>query len=1253
MNTILRTTKKQIRLMLAFIIVAALAAVLVATQKPTDVKAATGTPVIIAAAGDINSGSSGSTDAKATGNIIRAINPSKVLTLGDNAYPDGTDANFASFEQAWGTDIKAKTLPSPGNHDYHTSGGAGYYRYFSVPEYYATDLGNGWRAYSLNCEIACGAGSAQDNWLVNDLAANPNTHKIWYLHRALYTSGANHGPQTMAQNLWNRMDAAKADINLAGHDHIYERMRTGEISNWVVGTGGAGNYTCGTPISTSKICNVSHGILRLALYTDSYAFEYRTTTGQTLDSGSFPTRAGGCTVNCNPGDTTPPAVAITGPANGITTSADPVAVSANALDASGIKQVEFFVNGASKSVDTTAPYGFNWSTTGLTTGAYTVKAVATDNASPANTSQTTITVNFVASSGCTVQIPPTSLGTATISVNIPSTGNYHAWSRIKATDTTNNSYIMQVDTSCPILVGDSAIPANTWTWVDYKDGNTGAKNDISLTTGAHSIKLIGREANVGVDRVLFLSDTCVPTGNGDNCLTPAPGAPTVSLTYPTAGRVLQGTETLTATATAGTGTTIANVEFFNGFTSLGKDTSAPYSYAWNTTTEPNGTYTVSAKATDALGQQSTLSQAQITITNTDNIAPSQPGNLRTTSVTSGEVKLAWDASTDNKGVTGYNVYLNDGTAPFATVTGTTFDDTHVSPNTNYVYHVEAFDAAANKSTRALLGVTTPNATDPTPPSVPTNVTATNSGSVAVPAVTVNWTASTDNVAVKDYLVRRDNIVIATVTTTTYNDTAVANGKTYSYAIVARDAAGNSSAASTTATVTIPPVNPGDIIKPSVPSSVSAIAPSYSQVNVSWIPSTDNVDVTGYHIFRNDKTAPIGTVNVGPVVAGITPIRLTFGDATVTAGTTYTYKVSAFDAAANESDQSTGATVTVPKQDSNATFSDNFTNGSGLWSPVSGAWSVAATADAHANVYHQDADKDAWSTAGSSSWSDYAVEANVKPESFIAGTAPTQFAAIYGRWQDNSHWYYVVLRSNGVIELKKNVGGVYTVLTSKQTTVTPGTWYKLKLNMQGTSLKVVLNGQEVLTATDSSISTGKIAVGSYYAKASFDDVTVSQSNAPVMNVFKPEADSFVSSQYPKQNFGSRANIAIDGNPLQSGLIRFTVKGTSNRFVTKAILALNVTDSSYAGGKFYSVPSSWTETGVTWENAPKLSNGSQLITQLANVQSGKQVQVDVTRLIRGDGTYTIRIDSDNKDVVKYGSRESTVSSTLWVSSQFLSL
>jgi hypothetical protein len=90
----------------------------------------------------------------------------------------------------------------------------------------------------------------------------------------------------------------------------------------------------------------------------------------------------------------------------------------------------------------------------------------------------------------------------------------------------------------------------------------------------------------------------------------------------------------------------------------------------------------------------------------------------------------------------------------------------------------------------------------------------------------------------------------------------------------------------------------DTTPPSVPSGLSATAVSPSQINLSWTPSTDDVGVTGYTIFRN--TTQINTTSAS-----------SYSDTGLAAGTAYSYTVAAYDAAGNASSPSSSASATTP------------------------------------------------------------------------------------------------------------------------------------------------------------------------------------------------------------------------------------------------------------------------------------------------------------------------------------------------------
>jgi acid phosphatase type 7 len=256
---------------------------------------AAGDPVV-AAAGDI---CSTPTDCAPTATLLETIAPTRVLTLGDNAYEDGTLAQYSSYyDPNWGR-LKAITSPAPGNHEYHTAAGAGYFAYFgsqAAAPYYSFDLGS-WHLISLNGEVDHAAGSAQETWLENDLAAHPTRCTLAYWHEPRFSSGIEHGSDSSFDPFWRDLYAAKADVVLNGHDHEYERFApqnpTGGadpegIREWVVGTGGASHYSFGTPIANSEVRdNTSFGVLKLTLHSAGYDWQFVPIAGATFtDSGS-------------------------------------------------------------------------------------------------------------------------------------------------------------------------------------------------------------------------------------------------------------------------------------------------------------------------------------------------------------------------------------------------------------------------------------------------------------------------------------------------------------------------------------------------------------------------------------------------------------------------------------------------------------------------------------------------------------------------------------------------------------------------------------------------------------------------------------------------------------------------------------------------------------------------------------------------------------------------------------------------------
>jgi hypothetical protein len=261
-------------------------------------------PQIFIGAGDISSCSN--TADEATAEIIDTI-PGTVYLLGDDAYDNGTTAEFANcYDPTWGR-FKSRTKPSAGNHEYNTSGAAPYFAYFGPV---AGTPGQGWYSYNLgawhiivlNSNIILNTGGAQDLWLKADLAAHPNQCTLAYFHHPLYSStggtGSSGTTYSSSRMFMNDLYAGHADLVLAGHRHFYERLApmapdgssdpTNGTREIIVGSGGIGGGTVTNKFPLSQVANGdTRGVLKLYLYDDSYAWKFIPIAGKTFtDTGS-------------------------------------------------------------------------------------------------------------------------------------------------------------------------------------------------------------------------------------------------------------------------------------------------------------------------------------------------------------------------------------------------------------------------------------------------------------------------------------------------------------------------------------------------------------------------------------------------------------------------------------------------------------------------------------------------------------------------------------------------------------------------------------------------------------------------------------------------------------------------------------------------------------------------------------------------------------------------------------------------------
>jgi chitodextrinase len=224
-------------------------------------------------------------------------------------------------------------------------------------------------------------------------------------------------------------------------------------------------------------------------------------------------------------------------------------------------------------------------------------------------------------------------------------------------------------------------------------------NTSSLSLGSHTLQAKATDASGNVGTSSTVTVTVADQ-------TP----PTVSVTAPASGSQLNGTVSFTASASDNSGGTGVNkVEFYVDGTLKSSDTSSPYSYSWDTTTASNGSHGISVKAYDNASPANVATSSTVNVT-VDNSAPSAPGSFRTTGNTQTSIALAWNASSDNNGVTGYRLSRNGSTVANLSGSTLTYNDTNRAAGTSYDYTVVALDAAGNVSSAATLTASTKSAT---------------------------------------------------------------------------------------------------------------------------------------------------------------------------------------------------------------------------------------------------------------------------------------------------------------------------------------------------------------------------------------------------------------------------------------------------------------------------------------------------------------------------------------------------------------
>lgn len=270
----------------------------------------------------------------------------------------------------------------------------------------------------------------------------------------------------------------------------------------------------------------------------------------------------------------------------------------------------------------------------------------------------------------------------------------------------------------------------------------------------------------------------------------------------------------------------------------------------------------------------------------------------------------------------------------------------------------------------------------------------------------------------------------------------------------------------------------DTTAPSVPTGLSYSNLTDTTVDLDWNASTDNVAVAGYKIYTNGSN-PVSLPGTSVTIAQLSP------------STGYSFTVSAFDGAGNESSQSSAVNVTTDDPAA-VVISEDFASSAANFTAVSGGtWSVSGGR----YVLSSPVQSGTEGTMGNISVHDTRMSDNYELNAVmrITGTGSSwNDAAILFDYQDASNYYYVSLNESNDGNTKgifKVVSGSPTQLADITISVTSDTDYPITIVRNGASIVAEVNSSQVATASDSTFAGGKVGFGSYNDGAQFDNLVV--------------------------------------------------------------------------------------------------------------------------------------------------------------------
>ena len=546
-----------------------------------------------------------------------------------------------------------------------------------------------------------------------------------------------------------------------------------------------------TPIATLGSSATSYTDSNPPAGNDTYSVQaYVATSGQQATpsvTSNSPMAGASVTVPINPP---------TGLVATYNSSSQSVALSWTDSTSNGVSGYYVYVNGGSTPIATLGSAATSYTDSNPPAGNDTYSVAAYDSSGTSSSATTSVTVTPLAPTGVTAAVGANNQSVVVSWTDSASTGvtGYNIYQGATLLDTTNATAISYTD---------SAPPVGSDTYSVQAVAGSVTSNGVSTTV---------------------IVPVSAPSG--------------VSASYSSATNSV----TVNWTAPTSTGFTGYYVYLNGGSTPVGTVAAGTTSYV--DSNPPVGSDTYSVATYDSSNTSSATAASAVTV---PVLPPTSPSALFSTST--GDVTVTWTASTSN-GVSGYNVYVNGGSTPIATLGSSVTSYTDAAPpygNDTYSVVAAAGSSVSTPATMTAVSVSV------LPPS---NVQAAYSSGTG--KVTVTWTASPSasatGISGYNIYLNGGSTPVGTVgpTTTSWTDPPPSGSDTYSVAAYSGSGTSSTSSTATSANTITVPVQP--------PTGVSAaFSTSTGDVTVTWTDSTSS-SVTNYNIYLNGGSTPVGTVS---------------------------------------------------------------------------------------------------------------------------------------------------------------------------------------------------------------------------------------------------------------------------------------------------------------------------------------------------------------------------------------------------------